>query len=174
MASSLCSPKGPRVSFIHQLHQHLQPMKPWLLGSPWQGPRHWEPKAGDIGRGPVVEALTTCHGDSRDGGKPMAFPWKMIPMLANSQPKQWFLLASEFPGKSCFVQVWKWKWRFHQHQCLFDQENWWLNMVEPWWTYILLKYNKHIETIGSQPVQKKKAVGAPGHNLVDSLSPIQR
>ena len=27
----------------------------------------------------------------RDGGKPMAFPWKMIPMLANSQPKQWFL-----------------------------------------------------------------------------------
>ena len=99
----------------------------------------------------------------RDGGKPMAFPWKMIPMLANSQPKQWFLnwtytkKASEFPGKSCFVQVWKWKWRFHQHQCLFHQENWWLNMVEPWWTYILLKYNKHIETIGSQPLPKKSS-----------------
>ena len=79
------------LSMIHQLHQHLQPMKPRLLGPPWQGPRHWEPKAGDIGRGPV-EALTTCGTQGPKGRwKPMAFPWKIIPMLANSQPKQWFL-----------------------------------------------------------------------------------
>ena len=93
MASSLCSPKGPRVSFNdppappapstdEAAASRAAMARPQALGA--EGWWHWPRPS----RGP--DNLWDPKGP-RDGGKPMAFPWKMIPMLANSQPKQWFL-----------------------------------------------------------------------------------
>ena len=165
MASSLCSPKGPRVSFNdppappapstdEAAASRAAMARPQALGAEgwWHWPRPsrgpdnlWDPRAQGTVENPWLSL-----------GK-----WSPCWLTVNQNSDFWIgptqKKASEFPGKSCFVQVWKWKWRFHQHQCLFHQENWWLNMVEPWWTYILLKYNKHIETIGSQPLPKKSS-----------------